>query len=709
MKWMSIWIIAAFLAACSSTPAAKRKNTQNSSVKKPNSAVQNIPKTQIPANQKPDGLFQNAMKYYKAKDFNKAYDFFLASAAGFSANPNSGNTGPATTANSSGNNTAGKSDETLANSDRLNKETEARIWGLRSLSQAGRTVELAQLSQPLLKVTEHIEPTFAEIAEMRYQSLISNHDFVEAFYLCSDVLGQDKDQKDSAEKEKHLKIQSLYLQRAHELMDSHLQVDQLDQIAKDLDTDRALGVELKSHALLRLGELALEEKEVSYAKGFLEKSFELGSKFNFSVSGSGASQASVNSGANVMIYSTRAKYLLEQLESVSKVNPQTIGVVLPMSGKFASVGQKTLRGLELGFGLHSSVPSPYKISVVDSEGNPEKARKGVETLVKDDNVIAIVGSVLSKNAPAVASTASEYGVPNVALSQKSGITETSPMVFRNALTSEMQVRELVRIAMEDLGLTKFAILFPNDAYGVEFANLFWDEVLARGGRITAAQTYSNKETDFKNPIQRLTGTFFTGARADEYKLRAKELKDKRMAEKKSALRNEEATDILPPVVDFEAVFIPDNPKSLGQISAMLSYVGVKSVHLLGTNIWNSPGLAKRSGLFASSTIFVDSFSEFDPRFKSANTIKEFQSVYKELPGSFEIQGYDTALMIKSLISKGLNSREQLNQGLAQLRDVPGALSLMSMDTADREVNRPVFGFSLEKGEITPYHFKTKTP
>lgn len=655
MKWMPLWIVASFLAACSSTPAAKKKANQPA-LKRPTAVTQNIPKSQIPANQKPEGLFQNALKFYNSKDYNKAHDFFLASAAGFSSSPNASH-----------------------------KETEARLWSLRSLNQAGRTIEVAQLSQPLLKSTETNEPTFAEVAELRFQSLMTNHEYFEAFKLCSEVLGQDKSQSDSAEKEKHLKLRDLYLQRAHELMDAKLQVEQLDIIAKELDTDRVLGTELKAHALLRLGELALEEKEISYAKNFFEKSFSL----------------------NVAVYSARSKQLLDQLDAVSKVNSQTIGAVLPMSGKFASVGQKTLRGLELGLGLHSAVPSPYKLSVVDSEGNPEKARKGVETLVKDDNVIAIVGSVLSKNAPAVASTASEFGVPSITLSQKAGITETSPLVFRNALTSEMQVRELVRISMEELGLNRFAILFPNDPYGVEFANLFWDEVLARGGEITAAQTYSNKETDFKIPIQRLTGTFFPAARAEEYKLRLKEIKDKKAAEKKSAQRNEEVADVLPPVVNFDAVFIPDNPKSLGQISAMLSYVGVRSIYLLGTNIWNSPGLAKRAGLFASNTVFVDSFNADDNHFKSSAVAKEFQNVFKETPGSFEIQGYDTALMIRSLINKGANTREQLSQGLSGLKDVPGSLSMMSVDS-EREVLRPVFGFNLEKGEIVPFH-KQKTP
>jgi ABC-type branched-subunit amino acid transport system substrate-binding protein len=72
----------------------------------------------------------------------------------------------------------------------------------------------------------------------------------------------------------------------------------------------------------------------------------------------------------------------------------------------------------------------------------------------------------------------------------------------------MQVRYLVKSAIEDLGIKKFAVLFPNDAYGVEFTNIFWDEVLARGGQVTSAQSYSSKETDFHAVIQRLVGTYY---------------------------------------------------------------------------------------------------------------------------------------------------------------------------------------------------------
>ncbi|MBK7845680.1 MAG: ABC transporter substrate-binding protein [Bdellovibrionales bacterium] len=146
------------------------------------------------------------------------------------------------------------------------------------------------------------------------------------------------------------------------------------------------------------------------------------------------------------------------------------------------------------------------MAVLDSEGNPDIARRSVERLVTEDHVIALIGSLLSKTAVAVASKSDELGVPSIALSSKSGITEIGPTVFET-LTGEMQVRQLVNVAMNDLGITRFAIMYPNDAYGVEYANLFWDEVLARGGTISGAQTYEPNQTDFSAPIQRLVGTF----------------------------------------------------------------------------------------------------------------------------------------------------------------------------------------------------------
>jgi len=454
-----------------------------------------------------------------------------------------------------------------------------------------------------------------------------------------------------------------------EIVEGKLNQDQLDKVARDSDYGFARG-----YALFRLGEMALEEREKDSARKYF------------------SSVGDFLPGSDLAI---RAQDILSQLESSKFVESKTIGVVLPLTGKAATVGQKALRGVEMGLGLH--IPgSGFRLAVMDSEGNPDSARRGVERLVKEDNAIAIVGSLLSKTAPAVAAKADELGVPTIGLSQKSGLTEVGSNVFRNALTSEMQVRYLVRTAMEDYGMKRFAIVYPNDPYGIEYTNLFWDEVLARGGTIASAQLYNPKETDFRFIIQRLVGTYYIEGRMDEYKARTAKLSEN--TDKKKSVRTSHEAEVLPPIVDFDAVFIPDSAKAMGQISAFLSFSGVKGVKLMGTNLWNTPGLVKRAGNFANNLIFVDSF--IPSTAAHSRFVQEYKNLYNEEPSLIEIQAYDSALILRQLVAQGAATRESLTRELTSLKKFPGSLGVLNM-SQDREIQRPLIALTLEKGEVVP--------
>lgn len=453
-----------------------------------------------------------------------------------------------------------------------------------------------------------------------------------------------------------------------EIVEGKLDQDQLGKVARDSDFGFVRG-----YALFRLGETALEDREKDQARKYF------------------SSVGEFLPGSDLAL---RAQDILSQLESSRLVESKTVGVVLPLTGKNSAMGQKALRGVEMGLGLNNP-GSGFRLAVMDSEGNPDNARRGVERLIKEDNAIAIIGSLLSKTAPAVAAKADELGVPTIGLSQKSGLTELGPSVFRNALTSAMQVNYLVRTAMEEYGMKRFAIVYPNDPYGIEYTNLFWDEVLARGGTVTAVQTYNPKETDFRLPIQRLVGTYYIEARLDEYKARTKQSSE---TEKKKSLRTSHEEEVLPPVVNFDAVFIPDSAKSMGQIAAFLSFAGVKGVKLLGTNLWNTPGLSKRAGNFANNLIFVDSF--LPSTASHSRFVQEYKTAFNEDPSLIEIQAYDSALILRQLIAQGAATRESLTRELTSLKKFPGALGALNM-SQDREIRRPLMAMTLEKGEIVP--------
>lgn len=396
----------------------------------------------------------------------------------------------------------------------------------------------------------------------------------------------------------------------------------------------------------------------------------------------------------------RANRFVQQIDARNKVDPRTIGVVLPLSGPNSAIGYKALRGIQMGLGIYGQQQSGFRLAVVDSEGNVDGARRGIERLVQEDNVIAIIGGLQSKTATVEAARAQEFGVPTIMLSQKSGITSAGESIFRNALTSQMQVQELVDVAMKQLGYKNFAIMYPNDAYGTEYANLFWDEVKSHGGEITAAQIYDPKETDFRPHVQRLAGTFYLDDRADELRVRQADYAQKNP---KKALRNSGPSieDILPPIVDFDAVFIPDEARAVGQIAPALAYDNVKGVRLLGTNIWNSTRFIQRGQKFVEGAIFVDSVLTNDPTFTSSPFYTTFKQTFGDDPGLTEVQAYDSALIVRQLIAKGETTRIGLQQAMAGLQNFPGALGNLSV-TPDREIRRPMTAFTVSKGQFTPF-------
>lgn len=393
----------------------------------------------------------------------------------------------------------------------------------------------------------------------------------------------------------------------------------------------------------------------------------------------------------------RAQMVASQIDARQKVDARTIGVVLPLSGKQAAIGYRALRGIQHGLGIHGKNPTSFRLAVIDSEGNPDVARRAVERLVLEDNVIAIIGGLLSRTVTAEATKANEFGVPILTMSQKSGVTQIGEYVFRNAMTSQMQVQRLVEIVMGQ-GLRRFAMIYPNDSYGTEFANIFWDEVRARGGSIQGAQPYDPNETDFRGHVQRLVGTFYIDDRED-YDAKLKQWREKNPTR---SVRQGGPTpeEILQPVVDFEAIFIPDSAKAVGQIAPMLAYNDVTKVRLLGTNIWNSKTLLDRADKFVEGAIFVDSFLASDRSFQSSEFFNSFKQVFDEEPSIFEVQGHDSALLLRQTIGGGETSRVGVAQQLARIQNFPGALGLLS-SSADREIRRPVIGLTVEGGKIIP--------
>ncbi|MFC1814339.1 penicillin-binding protein activator [Thermodesulfobacteriota bacterium] len=381
---------------------------------------------------------------------------------------------------------------------------------------------------------------------------------------------------------------------------------------------------------------------------------------------------------------SQAKFLLEELIKNYQYNRYTIGCLLPLSGPYKVYGQRALKAIELALvQFTSQTHNPdIKTIIKDTGSDPDKAAQGVRELFKE-NVAAIIGPLTAIEPAAL--EAQDKGIPIITLTQKDYIPEIGEFVFRNFFTPQMQVKTLVSYAVKELGLTRFAILYPDEHYGKTFMNLFWDEAIAQGGSVVGVESYSVSQMDFADPIKKLVGLYYEVPEAlqDKINLIAEKLVNVVVKEGEDDLSQKKspADEEPPAIVDFDAVFIPDAPKKAGLIIPQLAFYDVKDVYLFGTNLWNSEDLIKMAREYVQNAIipagfFADSASEQVGYF-----VKGFKETFGAKPGFIEAVSYDTAMILFQLTNRAdIRSRTALKDALINLNNYQGVTGLTSFET-----------------------------
>lgn len=405
-------------------------------------------------------------------------------------------------------------------------------------------------------------------------------------------------------------------------------------------------------------------------------------------------------------YSVQVETYMSRLKNTDQVDPYTVGVILPLTGKNSAFGQKSLMGIQLAagvFGDNKNSKPPIKLAVMDSQSDPEVARMAVEKLMQEDHVLAIIGPLGNDEAATTASQCAMSGIPNISLSQKDDLDGLGQYVFRMAMSNRNQVRRLVDYAMDKLSMTRFGVIYPEDRYGQELTKYFWDEVLRKGGEITAVESYPTGQTDFREQVKKLLGVYYVASRLKEYS----ELKTQFEAEaandpKKKAKLNDLT---LPPVDSFDALFIPDDARVAAQIASYLPYYDAKGTVLMGPNTWNSPQLISRGQDNVNGAIFIDGFTSLTAMPESRSFVKNFKDSFNANPGVLEAQGYDAMNIIVSAMNKAFSdgnatgiNREHFRNYITNIGSFSGATGKMKIEV-NGDIDKQLFVLGVEKGKI----------
>ena len=388
----------------------------------------------------------------------------------------------------------------------------------------------------------------------------------------------------------------------------------------------------------------------------------------------------------------QAKSLIASINKMSVYSRYTIGCLLPLSGPYKIYGNGALKGIQLAFNqFNTKNPQPsIKIIVKDTASDSARSAVAVKELF-EENVAAIIGPVVTSGS--AAREAQNYGIPIITLTQKDDIPEIGEYVFRNFITPAMQVKALVSYAAEELGLKRYAILYPDEKYGETFMNLFWDEVIAHEGKVVGVESYRPDGTDFADPIKKLVGLYYEVPEElkniDETanKNETNEITTENIIENLLSPLDEESENWdmkenkeSEAVVDFDAVFNPDAPKKSGLIIPQLAFYDVKDTYLFGTNLWHSDSLIDMTYRHAQGAIMPDGFFAESRSENVKQFVDGYNEIFHQKPGFIEAVAYDTALILFQMVSRpDVRFRSVLKNELKRLQGFQGVTGLTSFD------------------------------
>lgn len=303
--------------------------------------------------------------------------------------------------------------------------------------------------------------------------------------------------------------------------------------------------------------------------------------------------------------------------------PDRIGLLAPLTGEYAALGQSIFDGALLAVEEQNrATGSSLALVSRDTRGDEVVAVQMARELIESEQAIAIVGALLSSTTVAVGTLCEERGVPLVSpTATKETIKDLGSYVFQTNLTKEIETQLLARVAVRGLMRTRFAILYPDTDEGRAITDRFTEELTRQGGSVVATAAFNVEVTDFATEILRLRAA------------------------------------------GPEALFIPATPTQMRLIAPQLVFNDLRA-ELFGPSSWNNGMLLREAGGSMEQAV-VPSDVALIPEARRARFEELWDRRFPNSPSTaIGLKGYlATMRIIESLDPEGRDTRARIRARL----------------------------------------------
>jgi branched-chain amino acid transport system substrate-binding protein len=167
--------------------------------------------------------------------------------------------------------------------------------------------------------------------------------------------------------------------------------------------------------------------------------------------------------------------------------PETIkiGLILPMTGPFASTGRQIEAAAKLYMQQKGDTVAGKKIQLIvkDDTGTADVTKRLAQELIVNDKIAVMAGFGLTPLALAPAPLATQAKVPAVVMAAATAtITEASPYIVRTSFTLPQATVPMADWAAQN-GIKKVATLVSDYGPGIDAEKAFTSAFTAKGGQV----------------------------------------------------------------------------------------------------------------------------------------------------------------------------------------------------------------------------------
>jgi len=372
--------------------------------------------------------------------------------------------------------------------------------------------------------------------------------------------------------------------------------------------------------------------------------------------------------------------------AAGKISAATIGVMLPLSGKYARYGQQALRGIRLALAA-MQFDQYITLRVEDTGSDPVMAVNAYRQLA-NESVNIIVGPLLADATEAIVPYL-KPNIPVISLTGRTHLAHQSAALFVHTLSPLAQINVMASYAWQH-GVKRMVVI-GSDGESQKEAAMFKASFESLGGEVLQSLQMSRDTLDFRNTLHQLRET------TDDDVLLAQ------LDEDLNVFLPAMDMEIRMPV-NFDAMYLALSGKQVALLAGQLAYADISHIPLYGSSRWQDGHLLDDRGRYLSKARFAS--SDVSQKMNHQNpAIRQFNISHRNVWGNENTSqlmslAYDTMRIATVMTSRLGLEKQALFRELRDPDGFPGMTGHVHFD-ASGIGQKQLDIFSIKKGKIVP--------